>query len=87
MMFLLHVLLFVYGLVAFLVGKLRTSGEMWDAGNSKLYATVEQFFPESVFKPWAGSTDELRPDLTRTYLVSGGLCLYALRYLFSRHRG
>ena len=87
MMFLLHVLLLIYGLLAVLAGKLRTSGPIWDAGNSKLYEAVETFFPDSVYKPWESGVTELAPDLTRTYLIGGGLVAYSLNYLFKRHRG
>ena len=87
MLFLFHVVALVYGLLAVLAGKLRTSGPVWDAGSSKLYESVEMFFPESVFSPWKKGVPELTPDLTRTYLIGGGLVAYSLNYLFKRHRG
>ena len=90
MLFFLHILTLIYGLTAILVGKFRTSGLLWDAGSSRLYQTVDTFFPDSIYKPYqTGTTVEqgLIPDLTRTYLIGGGLVAYSLRYLLKRHRG
>lgn len=87
MMFFLHLAGLLYGLAAILIGKFRTSGPMWEAGNSKFYELVEQFFPESVFQPWETDVEDLHPDMSRTYLIGGALVAYCGRYLFTKHRG
>lgn len=86
MLFLLHLLGLLYGLAAILIGKFRTSGPLYDAADSKTYELVDKFFPDSVFKPWKTDTTELVPDLSRTYLIGGGLASYCARYLFTKHR-
>ena len=85
MMFFFHVLALAYGLLGLLVGKLRTSA-YFDAAPSWVLEKVDSFFPESVYKPFKDGETELIPDLSRTYVISGGIAAYALYYLKSRHR-
>lgn len=85
MLFLVHILLFLYGLLAVVVGKIRTT-KAFDFAPARILELVEQFFPSSLYQPWQTGTDDLIPDLTRTYVIGGGLASYALYYLHSRHR-
>jgi hypothetical protein len=85
MLFFLHVLLFVYGLAGLVLGHLRVSN-VWESSPSRVFELVEKFYPSHVFQVWKPGVVEAVPDLTRNHVISGGLALYALRFLFSRHR-
>jgi hypothetical protein len=86
MLFLLHVVLLIYGLAAMVIGKFRTSSA-WDAADARFYELVDKFFPESVFQPYKLNVSETVHQPQRSYLIGGALVAYSLRYLFSRHRG
>lgn len=87
MMFLFHLAGLVYGLAALVMHYVRTSSDWWDAAPLPAMQFADTYFPTSIFQPWkTGTTAELEPSCTRTALVGGGLALYCLRYLFSKHR-
>jgi hypothetical protein len=86
MMFFVHILALLYGLIGLVVAKVRTS-TFYDLAPRSILEKVATYYPESVYKPWKEGTTEFLPDLTRSYVISGGIAAYALYYLKSKHRG
>ena len=91
MLFLLHLLGLLYGAFGLVWTSLMcTKGKVLLPAS--VMGSVVNLYPPSVFSPsWSANPadpeGENIPNGTKPYLISGGVFLYCLRYLFTRCRG
>lgn len=90
MLFFLHLLGLLYGAFGLVWTNLMTTkGKV--VLPSSFMGCVVNLYPPSVFSPsWADNPEigaERLANGTKPYLISGGIFLYCLRYLFTRCRG